>query len=86
MKMKIKVESYKIVCDGCGDTFYTSDDFACFIDDVDGSLIKGEAESSSWISIGNKHYCPDCHQIDDDDNIVTKDGKKYDGETYEEIV
>lgn len=27
----------------------------------------------------------DCWIWDDDNNIITKDGKKFDGETYEEI-
>lgn len=28
-------------------------------------------------------YCPDCWELDDDDNIVTKDGKVWDWDTGE---
>ena len=56
----------------------------CFIED-DGSLKRNEALSSGWIEIGDKHYCQDCHTVDDEDRIVTKDGHKYDYDTLEEI-
>lgn len=83
--MKVKVESFKIVCDCCGDTFHNGNDFVCFVDDFDGSMIRIEAESSGWISIDDKHYCPDCFTIDDENRIVTKNGHKFDYDTREEI-
>lgn len=83
--MKVKVESYKIVCDCCGETFHDGNDFVCFSDDPDGGLIRDEALTANWREIDGKHYCPDCYSIDDDDNIVTKDGHKFDYDTHEEI-
>lgn len=83
--MKVKVESYKIVCDCCGDSFHDGNDFVCFCEDADGSLICSEVESSDWMVVGDKHYCPDCYEINDNDEIVTKDGHKYDYDTHKEI-
>lgn len=84
--MKVKIETYKIVCDCCGETFHDDNDFVCFSDDPDGSLVNSEAEASDWMAIGDKHYCPDCYTIDDDDHIATKDGHRYDYDTHKEIV
>ena len=83
--MKQEVKSYIIVCDCCGEHFHDGNDHCCYIDDTDGSIIESEAESSEWLTIGDKHYCPNCYSINDDDNYVTKDGHIYDGENYEEI-
>lgn len=84
--MKVKVETYKLVCDSCGETFEDGNGFTCYTDDPDGSLIWGDASASDWLKVGDKHYCPDCWNWNDDDNIITKDGKKFNGETCEEIV
>ena len=75
--MKVKVEVYKMVCDCCGETFHDGNDFTCYTDDPDGSLIRSEALDNGWREFGDKHYCPDCYTIDDDDNCVTKDGHVY---------
>ena len=84
--MKQKVETFKIVCDCCGQVFQDGDDFVCFIDDQDGTLIEGEALESEWHKTANgKHYCSDCWQWDNDDNIATMDGHVYDSETLKEI-
>ena len=80
--MKVKTESMKLVCDGCGDTFETGEGYVCYADDPDGSLLWSDASASDWLQIGDRHYCPDCWERDDDDNILTKDGHKFndDGE------
>lgn len=83
--MKVKVESMKIVCDCCGETFHDGNDFVCFFNDPDGSLIESEATDSDWRKYGDKHFCPDCWSWDDNSNVIIKDGHKYDGETDEEI-
>ena len=40
---------------------------------------------AGWKHLGGKDYCMDCWSINDDDNIITKNGHKYDYDTYEEI-
>ena len=67
----------KIVCDGCGETFETGEGYVCYADDPDGSLLWSDASASNWLQMGDRHYCPDCWERDDDDNILTKDGRKY---------
>lgn len=74
-----------IRCDACKERFRTADGFTCFTDDENGDYIREEAESSEWITIGDKHYCPDCYKVDENDHIVTKDGHIYDYETHEMI-
>ena len=84
--MKVKVESFKIVCDCCGETFHDGNDFVCYTDDADGSQINEEAESAGWIEIGDEHFCPDCFSFGDDDNIVIKNGRRFDHDTHKEIM
>ena len=50
------------------------------------SSAKADAEEANYKFLGGKHYCPDCWEWDDDDNIVTKDGRKFteDGEEIKE--
>ncbi len=73
---------YNIRCDCChallSDEWYHDagrDEFGTIMGD------------SCWLETNGSshHYCPDCYTLDDDDNFVTKDGHKYDGETLEEI-
>lgn len=80
--MKVKVETYKLVCDCCGETFENLNGYTCFTEDPDGSLIWEDACDSGWQHIGDKHFCENCWDIDDDDNYVIKDGRKFteDGE------
>lgn len=83
--MKVEVKCYKIVCDCCGETFENANGNVCYADDPDGSLIESDVPDSDWIIVGDKHYCPDCYEYDDDDNIVTKDGHIIDGSTGDVI-
>ena len=38
--------------------------------------------AKGWKNL-DKHYCPDCYEWDDEDHLVTKDGKKWDEAGYE---
>ena len=70
---------FNIKCDVCG----------CLCDDelwnTDIRRIKEIADESGQIKLGGKDYCQDCWEYDEDDNIITSDGKRWNGETYEEI-
>lgn len=52
---------------------------------VDEEGAKEDADESGWYTLGGNHYCPNCVKIDDDDNIITADGKVWNGDTYELI-
>ncbi len=85
LDMKQEVKSMIIVCDGCGEHFHDGDDFCSYIDDENGELIEQSALDSEWLKFGDKHYCLDCYELDDEDHYHTKDGKVWDADTEEEI-
>jgi hypothetical protein len=73
---------YNIKCDHCGalideETWW--DEKNVFTTDI--------LNDCNWIKCeGDRHYCDNCWEYDDDDNIVTKDGRKWDGDTHKEIL
>lgn len=75
----VKEYFYNIKCDVCGSL---CDDELWH---TDSQGIKAIADESGWIKLGGKDYCPDCWEYDEDDNIITSDGKRWNSETYEEI-
>ena len=63
---------YGIKCDGCGrmlsgewdaDAYYETKDF-----------IEEVAIDSDWKKFRGKHYCPDCYQYGDNDELILRDG------------
>lgn len=83
--MKQETKSFIIVCDGCGEHFHDGNDFCSYIDDERGELIEQSALDGEWMKFGDKHYCPNCYEIDDEDHYRTKDGKVWDADTEREI-
>ncbi len=69
---------YNIECDVCG-CLYNEESWQASVE-----LLK-ESDENEWLELGGKDYCPDCWEYDEDDNIITSDGKRWNGETYEEI-
>ena len=75
--MRVKVETFKVVCDCCGQTFHNDEDFTCYCDH--SSQIENEAMDSGWLRTNDgHHYCPDCHTLNDEDQWECEDGRKYD--------
>jgi len=67
-----KVECICLTCDNCGETFEESHNgFSIFLDE---NQANDEADNDGWSlhNENNKHYCPSCHTIDDDDNLIVK--------------
>lgn len=57
------------ICDGCGERFSNADGCVGYVD----YDIWEEAESSGWLEINGKHYCPDCYEYDENvDDYVAK--------------
>lgn len=69
-----KVECIRISCDNCGEVY--SDDHSGFSIFLDEGTANEYADNDSWHSDNGKHYCPDCHTINDDDEIVIDESKK----------
>ena len=69
---------YNVKCDSCGamlnDMWYQ-----------ESETTEAALEECGWMKLGERHYCEDCWTRDDDDNIVTDDGRKYDDYTHKEI-
>jgi len=61
-------------CDGCGESFCDNEreGFTLFSDD--GQLTNAMEDYGWYLSHDetNKHYCPDCHTINDEDELVLK--------------
>jgi len=77
--MNIKEYFFNRQCDVCG----TLLDDEMWHNDTDS--LRDVAAESGWQHLGGRDYCPDCWSIDDDDNIATNDGRRYDGDTHERI-
>lgn len=75
----IKEYFYNIECDVCGELADTE----CWHTDSDAAKLY--LDENGFKELGGKHYCGCCWHYDDDDNIVTKDGRKFNGDTEEEI-
>ena len=75
-----KQEFFNIECDHCGAIL----DEETWWDDKEAT--ESLLDECRWKKLGDRHYCEDCWTIDDDDNIVTKDGRKFteDGEEIKE--
>jgi hypothetical protein len=64
-----EIKVFTIVCDICGADLLKEDDEAGW-DDKD--YLMEIAKDNLWATLEDKHYCPDCHTKDDDDNIIIK--------------
>lgn len=64
-----EVKMFTMVCDCCGKdvnegTEYSAWSEVCALNDL--------ADESGWEEIQDKHYCTDCYEYDDDDEIIIK--------------
>lgn len=73
--MIVKVNMFTVACDNCLEKF-TTEDF-CAWHDADEA--RYQADESGWhhepereIGKTGKHYCPDCWEYNDDDELVIK--------------
>lgn len=70
----VKEYFYNIKCDACG----------CLCDEelwmVDSQGAQETADESGWQKLGEKNYCPNCWKYDENDNIITADGKLWNGD------
>ncbi len=62
-----EVKMYTIVCDGCGCDVNEDSGYSCWSDVEHNEEI---ANDSDWMKVGDKHYCNDCFEYDDNDELV----------------
>lgn len=60
---------FTIICDGCGRDVCEGTEFSAW---NDAGYVQDEAKEENWINEDDKHYCPDCYEYDDDDNLFVK--------------
>jgi hypothetical protein len=67
-----KIDSFLIECDVCKKVYENGDGYTLFAHDLDNA----HPEDVGW-HVGEddtehkgKHYCSDCHHIDDEDNVI----------------
>ena len=68
-----EVTYYDIICDRCGKSLAEESEM-CYPDTNSALMV---AEQSGWQEIGDKHYCPDCYELDEEtDEYIPKKGDK----------
>jgi len=65
--MIIEKTFYAVQCDNCKVIADNDDDIAFWSDRIESIT---NASEYDWYIDGEKHYCPDCHCFDYDDNLV----------------
>jgi hypothetical protein len=62
-----EVKMYTIVCDRCGCDVNADADYSCWNDENYVDEIRQEA---GWEKVDEKHYCTDCFEYDDNDELI----------------
>ena len=70
---KEKVEMYTVVCDNFKLDIGTDAEYSCWNDEL---YAETSAMESNWIKEEDNHYCPDCFEYDDNDNLIIKKERK----------
>lgn len=78
--MLVKANCHNVKCDCCG---RIANEEVWSVDETEAR--QDAMENHFFLRIDGKDYCPDCYHYDDNDRIITKDGRVFDGETFEEI-
>jgi hypothetical protein len=61
------IETFTIICDNCGSDICGNEDFVSY---TDISYVEDIALDSEWKKMEDKHYCPDCYYLDENDNLI----------------
>lgn len=74
--MIAKIKCVKLICDNCREHY--CDEHTGFSIYVTESDVHEAADSDGWYVHGDddKHYCPNCYKIDDDDNVIVLNQKQ----------
>lgn len=71
-----ETSSFYVECDNCKETLVTFiEGFSLFVDQNQANNYAGENE---WCKEGEKYYCPNCHKVDDGDNLIINAERKKD--------
>ena len=65
------VEMYTVICDGCGKDSNENNHFSVWSCEMYAQDI---AMEEGWVFENDEHYCTDCFEYDDDDNLIIHKG------------
>ena len=68
-----EVKSYSLICDNCGETFV--ENYCNYSVWIDIDMAIEYAKDRDWIEHEGKHYCPECYEVDNDDNVIIKESE-----------
>jgi hypothetical protein len=72
-----EIEMYTVICDGCGKDSNENAPYAawgCKQHALDIAMEEG------YYRDGDEHYCTDCHEFDDEDNLILHNKKEVTNE------
>lgn len=64
-----EVKMFTIICDGCGKDVNSDLEFSCWNDE---SYLEDIRTDSDWEKVDEKHYCTNCYEYDENDNLIIK--------------
>lgn len=62
-----KIEMYTVICDNCNKSADENTDYSCW---NDSGYAEEVAQEANFIKENNKHYCNNCYEYDEDDNLI----------------
>jgi len=62
-----EVKMFTIVCDGCGCDVNENTDYGCWNDE---SYVEEIRDEAGWKKVGDEHYCDNCFEYNDNDELV----------------
>lgn len=62
-----EIEAFTIICDNCGADVNEPCDYAFW---NDASYVEDIREDAGWIKLDDKHYCTDCFEYNDNDELT----------------
>jgi hypothetical protein len=63
------IEMYTVICDGCGKDVCGGKEYSAW---GDVFAVEDIAQKCDWIKHEDKHYCTDCYEYDDNDELEIK--------------
>lgn len=76
--MQVAKTFFGLQCDGCGRMLQSEDGGDYYIDDAKNLNLLARKLSGWLITHDHRHYCPNCHSVNDDNMIQTIDNRLYD--------
>lgn len=67
------VTMYTIICDNCGRDSAEGSEYSCWNEE---DFAWDTANEDGWEEHEGKHYCPDCFDCDEEDNLIIKPSTK----------